>query len=385
MTTNTPHPIPQNFIRKAVIVIGLIMAATFLFLFVWQILDIFMLLFASILLTVFLTSISDIIRTYTPLSHRWALGLTTVVLMGIMGIFSVWAAPSVIEQGTQLGSNLQNAIGNLQDNLAQQAWAQPIIDRLPDSQELGATFEDLFNHASTIFSHTFGIVMNVVIILFVGFYLAFEPDTYVNGAIKLVPIAYRHRAREVLAHTAYTLRWWLAGRLATMVIVGVMATVGLYLLDIPLALFLGFLAGFLAFIPVVGPLLALIPPLLIAFSISPTRALYVFLVYMALEILESYLITPVIQRKAVALPPVLLIFLQLILGYNFNLIGLIIAAPAAAVLIVSFKMLYVGDVLGDYNTETLKEESDSPASSNLADEDQDLRSFQTEEFDRVQH
>ncbi|MFO7537766.1 MAG: AI-2E family transporter [Chloroflexota bacterium] len=363
MTINTQQPIPPTFIRKAVIVIGLLVAATFLFLFVWQILDIFMLLFASILLTVFLTSISDIIRAYTPLSHRWALALTTIVLMVIMGIFSVWAAPSVIEQGSQLGTNLQSAIDNLQDNLSQQTWAQPIIDRLPDSQELGATFENLLTHASTIFSRTFGAVMNVVIILFIGFYLAYEPDTYVDGAIKLIPIAYRQRAREVLAHTAYTLRWWLAGRLVTMVIVGVMATVSLYLLDIPLALFLGFLAGFLAFIPVVGPLLALIPPLLIAFTISPTRALYVFLVYMALEILESYLITPVIQRKAVALPPVLLIFLQLILGYHFNLIGLIIAAPAAAVLVVLIKMLYVGDVLGDYNTETLKEGSDSSRST----------------------
>jgi predicted PurR-regulated permease PerM len=366
---NTQQTIPKTFIRKAIIVIGLIMAATFLFLFVWQIADILILLFASILLSLFLTSISGLIRAYTPLSHRWAVALTVILLIVIMGAVSVWAAPSVIEQGTQLGGNLENAIDNLQDNLSQQTWTQPIIDMLPGSQELGATFDRALTHASTIFSRTFDTLMNVVIILFVGFYLAFEPDTYVNGFIKLTPPTYRRRAREVLDQITYTLRWWLAGRLATMLIVSVVATVSLFLLDIPLALFLGLLAGFLAFIPVVGPLLSLIPPLLIAFTISPTRALYVFLVYMVLEILESYLITPVIQRKVVALPPVLLIFLQLILGLHFNLLGLLVAAPVAAVLLVLVKMLYVGDTLGDYDTELLKEDSNSSTSSSAAADD----------------
>lgn len=360
MTLPSQQPIPHNFVRKAVTVIGLVTAVAIMVLLIWQILDIFMLVFAGILLCVFLTSISGWIQEYTPLTHRWALAVTTVMLLAIIGLFGVLIAPSLIEQGQQLSQNLQSSVDSLQNTLSEQEWTQPILAWLPSSEQLDSS--ELITRISGFFSRTFGMLTNVVVILFVGFYLAFEPNLYARGLIKLTPPAYRHRAGEVLDEVAYTLRWWLAGRLATMVVIGVVATVGLYLLGIPLALFLGVLAGLLAFIPVVGPVLALIPPLLIAFTISPTRALYVFILYMILEILESYLITPIIQRKTVDLPPVLLIFLQMIFGLFFDVIGLLIAAPAAAVLVVLTKMLYVGDVLGDYDTDLPNDEDESDVS-----------------------
>jgi predicted PurR-regulated permease PerM len=356
VSTQTQPRISDAFVRKVMIVIGLLTAATLLVILIWQTLDIFMLLFAGILLAVFLTGISGWIRERTPLSHLWALALVTLLLLAGLGLFSVLAAPSLIEQGGQLGSSLQIAVDSLQAALFQEDRIEPLGDWLTDSQELGVTFGSLINQVSGFFSRTFGLFVNVIVILFIGFYLAFEPDVYANGFIKLFPTGYRPRVGEVLDEIAYVLRWWLIGRLGTMVIVGAMSMVGLFLLDIPLAFFMGILAGMLAFIPVIGVILAFIPPLLIAFTISPTQAFYVFLLYLAIEVIEGYLVTPIIQRKAVALPPVLLIFLQVIFGLFFNLIGLLIAAPAAAVLMVLTKMLYVGDVLGDYDTELLKGE-----------------------------
>jgi predicted PurR-regulated permease PerM len=354
VTTQTQPDISDTFVRKVMIVIGLLVAVTLVVLLIWQTLDIFMLLFAAILLAVCLTGISGWIRERTPLSHHWALALVTLLLLAGVGLFSILAAPSLIEQGEQLGSSLQTAIDSLQADLFQEERIQPLGDWLLESQELGTTFGSLINQVSGFFSRTFGVFVNVIVILFIGFYLAFEPDVYANGFIKLFPTGYRRRVGEVLDEVAYVLRWWLIGRLGTMVIVGTMSMVGLFLLGIPLAFFMGILTGILAFIPVIGALLAFILPVLIAFTIGPTQAFYVFLLYLAIEIIEGYLITPVIQRKAVALPPVLLIFLQVIFGLFFDLIGLLIAAPAAAVLMVLTKMLYVGDVLGDYDTELLK-------------------------------
>ncbi|MCB8988775.1 MAG: AI-2E family transporter [Ardenticatenaceae bacterium] len=212
------------------------------------------------------------------------------------------------------------------------------------------------SRVSGVFSRTFGLFLNAVVILFIGLYLAFEPDKYVNGFIKLLPQASRRRAGVVLDEVAYTLRWWLVGRFASMTVIGVLSVIGLLLLGIPLAFILGVVAGLLTFIPIIGPALALIPATLVAFTVSPQKALYVFLLYMGIQVLESYFITPIIQRKAVALPPVLLIMSQVVLGLFLGLTGIAVAAPFAALLLVLTKMLYVQDVLGDDSTKLLKED-----------------------------
>lgn len=345
----------DNFVRRTLVVIGLVTAVALLFIFAWQILNVLVLLFAGILLGVFLTGISGWIRQHTPLSHRLALAVTVLLLLGLAVISGSLAAPNLAEQSQQLGANLQQSLKNLESTLANQAWAQPLQNGLPDLQQIGSSAGQLLNQISGIFSRTFSLFINAIVVLFIGFYLAFEPDKYVNGLITLLPKPSRRRAGVVLDEVAYTLRWWLVGRFSSMAVIGVLSALGLLLLGIPLAFILGVLAGLLTFIPIIGPALALIPATLVAFTISSQQALYVFLLYMAIQILESYFITPVIQRKAVALPPVVLILSQVILGLFLGLAGVAVAAPFAAMLLVFIKMLYVHDVLGDDSMVLLKE------------------------------
>jgi predicted PurR-regulated permease PerM len=144
-----------------------------------------------------------------------------------------------------------------------------------------------------------------------------------------------------------------------MVIVGVLSLVGLMVLGIPLAFILSVVTGLVTFIPIIGPILALIPPTLIALTISPQQALYVFLLYMGIQFLETYLITPIIEQKAVDLPPVVLIMSQVILGLFLGFLGVAVAAPLAALLIVLTKMLYLDDLLGDESFQLLKGEPEA--------------------------
>lgn len=347
----------DSFVRRALVVVGLVTAVILAVLFTWQIVDILLLLFMAILVSVFLTAISRWIKDRTPLSHRLALLVTVLVLVTVIGISGWLAAPSLVDQGEQLDTALQTSLQDLQTTFSNQSWAEPILNRLPDPQEIGTNSADtLLGRVFGIFSRTIDIVTNTVVILFVGLYLALEPDLYANGLIRLAPKSYRRRAGEVLDELAYTLRWWLVGRLASMIIVGILSVVGLYFLGIPLAFVLGVLAGILAFIPIIGPLLALIFPVLIAFTISPTQALYVALLFLGIQTIESYFLTPLIESKTVALPPVLLILGQLVFGYFFNFKGLIVAAPMTAMLFMVTKMLYVKDLLGDEEVELLKED-----------------------------
>ena len=355
MRSSWQQTLSDNFLRRSLTVIGLVTAVTLLIIFAWQIVDILVLLFAGILLSVLFTSLSGWVRERTPLTHRQALGVVTLLLLAVLVVGGWLAAPNLVEQSEQLGSNLQESLASVQTTLEGQSWAEPILNRLPDAEQLGNSSGAIFSQISSLFSRTFSMFTNMVVILFVGFYLAFEPDLYANGVLKLIPKGQRRRAGELLDEIAYTLRWWLAGRFASMFLVGVLSVIGLLVLGVPLAFILGVLTGVLAFVPIIGPALALIPPMLVAFTNSPTQALYVFLLYMGIQGVESYLITPLIQRKTVALPPVLLILSQVIFGLFFNFIGIAIAAPVAAMLIVITKMLYINDVLGDHDIELLKE------------------------------
>jgi predicted PurR-regulated permease PerM len=118
-------------------------------------------------------------------------------------------------------------------------------------------------------------------------------------------------------------------------------------LGLPLAPTLGLLAGLLNFVPNFGPLIAAIPAVLIAFLHSPQQALSVALLYVGLQVLDGYVLTPLVDRRSVQLPPVLTISAQLLLGLLFGFVGLLLASPLTATVMLLVKMLYVEDVLGD--------------------------------------
>ena len=153
----------------------------------------------------------------------------------------------------------------------------------------------------------------------------------------------RGSLREVLAAVGSTLRWWLWGKLLGMLVIGVLTTLGLWRLGVPLALTLGLLAALLTFIPNIGPILAVIPAALLD---SPAKALYVLGLYLPIQTVESYLITPLVQRLTISMPSALTITAQLVLGVLLGAMGVVLATPLTAAAVVLMKMLYVEDALG---------------------------------------
>ncbi|MDP2246517.1 MAG: AI-2E family transporter, partial [Nitrosomonadales bacterium] len=134
---------------------------------------------------------------------------------------------------------------------------------------------------------------------------------------------------------------WLVGKAISMIIVGTVTTIGLMALGMPLALMLGIIAGLLDFIPYLGPLIAAVPAIMIALVEDPALALYVALLFTGIQLLQSYLLEPFIVRKSVTLPPALTIFMQVLLGSLFGLIGVALAIPFTVVLKVLIEMLYL--------------------------------------------
>src|SRR5690606_44568 len=119
-------------------------------------------------------------------------------------------------------------------------------------------------------------------------------------------------------------------QLISMTVVGVLTGAGLWLLGLPLAFILGALAALLAFIPNIGPVLAAVPAVLLALADGPTTVLWVIGIYVGVQAVESYLITPVVQQESVSLPPALTISFQLLMGVLYGILGLALATPLAA-------------------------------------------------------
>src|SRR5690606_36802323 len=188
-----------------------------------------------------------------------------------------------------------------------------------------------------------------------GLYAAVDPGLYQRGVRHLVPKHRRQRADEVLCTLGSTLRWWIVGKLASMAIVGTLIGIGLALLGVKMALLLGIIAALLALVPNFGPVIAAIPAILIAWSQSSQLALYVLVLFVAVEFAESYLVLPLIQREAVDLPPALIIVFIVLMGTLAGALGVLVATPLLAALMVLISMLYVEDRLGDTSADVAGE------------------------------
>ncbi len=314
------------------------------------VIDVLLLIFAAILFAIFLRTLSGWISQQFKLSDRFS--VTTVLLILATAIFIklILLAPVIDEQIIQLTKVVPQAWRNFQEymqvNLNWKFVPNAIAQSIPQTQVLTTAFN--------FFSTTFGILGSFGVFLFTGIFLAYNPHPYVKGFLSLIPIAKRPRAKAVLDQLAITLHWWLIGMLCSMSVVGVATFIGLWLLDIPLALTLGLLAGLLTFIPNIGPILSLIPAILIAFGHHPMSALYVAILYLFVQTCESYLITPNIQQRTTSLPPVLIMIAQLLMALLTGVLGLALATPLVAAALVIVRMLYVEDVLKDYSYSSKK-------------------------------
>lgn len=185
-----------------------------------------------------------------------------------------------------------------------------------------------------------------LLVVFVGgIYLASQPGLYRGGLLKLMPRKSRKLSSIALDDSGRALRLWLLGQLVSMALVGTLTGAGLWLLGVPAALALGLFAGLLEFIPLVGPIIAAIPGVLLAFAQGPEVALWVLGLYLIIQQVEGNVIQPLVQQHAVDLPPALLLFSLLATGLLFGATGVILATPLTVVIFVLTKRLYVRETL----------------------------------------
>ncbi len=347
MPVPSPPPVESASVgRRALVSVLVALLVVSLALFAWREAAVLLQGFAGILFALLLVTMSDWVSRHTGLGYRRAVALVIVGALVVI-VATVWLfASRLASQVEALTQQLPEALARIREAVAASPWGHSLVRQAPGATEAWAQLGD-FSHLFGFVSGLAGIVVTGIVVLFVGIFGASEPDLYRAGFLHLVPPSFRPRAEQSIDAVVYNLRWWLFGQVCAMVIMGVTTTIGLWIIGIPLALTLGLIAGILEGIPFVGPWLAAVPAVLVALLVGPWQVLLTIGLYFTLQLLEGNLLQPMIQRRAVLLPPALTLMMQVLFGDLFGFMGLLVAAPLTVVAVVLLKMLYVEDTLGD--------------------------------------
>lgn len=325
-----------------------------------------LMLFAGVLFGVFLTAMADLLRRVFGGNQTLRLVIVCVLFTGLLSGVVVLGGATIAQQATALSSTLRAQLGNARDFLEKQGvdtsflnvnaktastdnGATPIPTssaspsrgpKLPDASTIASGTGAIVSQTIRILVRVFEGVGNFFIVIFLGLLLAAQPKVYRDGILRFVPRQRLPQAARVIDDISETLRRWLLGQMATMASLFLLTWIGLTLIGIPGALVLGFITGLLTFIPNIGAILAGALIVLASLGSGLTAIISAFMLYLAVQFLEGNVLTPLIQRHAIDIPPATLFASQIFLGVLFGLWGIALALPLIAVGKVCLTHLY---------------------------------------------
>jgi predicted PurR-regulated permease PerM len=222
------------------------------------------------------------------------------------------------------------------DTSRAQAAGAPQLNQRIQEKLSGAT-----RYLFPFLTHTVEALGGILIVVFLSIYLATDPQLYRRGVLALIPDRRRSQAALVMDRVGQVLRKWLVTQLIAMLVIGAVSTIVLLILGVKAAFALGVLAGLFEFIPTVGPLLSAIPAVAMGFLDSPEKAAMVAAAYWGIQFLENHILIPLLMKGGMDLPPALTVVTQALLALVFGFLGLMVAVPMLATVMVMVQVLYV--------------------------------------------
>ena len=334
------------FNKKVLSATGIIVATILVLLLIGYAFNVVLLILAGTLVAIFFRGIARWLKQHTPLSHKVSLAVSVISVLSIVIGMGFLMAPSISKQAQELGDSVPKVFESLKEEYGETEWGGELMDNLSNIgnrlfERQGQWAKDIFGALSSVF----GVVADMYVIFFLGIFFLVDPRPYRNAIVSLVPIPRRKKALDVLQTISINLERWLVGKILGMLVIGTLTTIFLWIMGVPLPLVLGIIAGFLNFIPNFGPLIAMAPAILMGFTVSPQMALYVVLLYIGIQALESNFITPFIEKKMVNIPMAGVLIAQLLLGVFSNALGLVLATPVLLLTSILIRELYVEKVI----------------------------------------
>ena len=335
---------------------GVLIAAVFavlLLLFVYGVADILLLLFIAALFALYLGAITDMLedRFRAP---RW-LGLTcALVFTALLATGIGWlVVPPVLNQTQALLSALPTQVTVWIESLRELTVRYPFLASVIAPDEIQRQLSGVVSNAGSyigglfpFFADTLHALINGISVLVMGIYMAVRPEVYREGIIGLAPPVHRELVRDILADLGRSLRAWIGGQILAMFFLGVLTYIGLEILDVPFALAFGVFTGVAVMVPFFGTLVStLLPAFFVLGDGSVVKALLVILLGVVIHLVEANFVHPLIMERRVHIPPVLSILSVLIMGELLGIIGILVAVPILASLMVIVRRIYVHRLL----------------------------------------
>lgn len=315
-----------------------LLALIVLALFAWYARNALLLGFGGLIVATILVTAAQPIKRWTPLGHRgavWLAGLLiALALAGLIGLIM----PTLTQQAAELSDALPAALDRVRGVMGETA--------LQDMMSSSALLQNLAGHLTRWSAAVMGTTTSLFFVLVAGGFFAMSPQLHRDGLVSLVAPSSQERTRAVLDRAGKGLRAWLFGQMIAMVTVGAAVTLGTWLLGLPAPLALGVIAGLLEFVPVLGPVVAALPGVLLAMTISPTMMIWTAGLYILVEQLESNMLLPMVEQSVADVPPAVFLLAIVAIGSIFGIAGVILSAPMTVVAYVLISALYIDPLNG---------------------------------------
>lgn len=340
---------PQKTFTKRVFTAVAIVALFVIFLLLFKTLfSMLLLTLAAILVTIYFYGFAGIFQKYLHLSPRLSIILSVIFNTLLIVGFFWFVGTRLSNQLSELSQTLPSTIQKFKEEIQQTTLGSNALDYLQSTGSSAKT-------ASVIrkfFSSSFGIVSDLYIILLLGLFFTATPSVYKKGIVHLLPPKAKDRGSKLLDELGNVLKKWLVGEIIGFFFIAILTAIGLMIIGIPLVLTLALIAGLLNFIPNFGPIIALIPAGLLGLMQGPTTAIIVVCMYTFIQIMQSAVTQPLIQKRMVNIPPALTILGQVAFGMLAGFWGVLLAVPIVAILMTVINRLYVEKQ--DYHKQEVK-------------------------------
>ena len=365
----------RDILRAVALTTGFLLALWLL----WVARDVFLTAFLGVLFGLAVGAGADRLTRFRVPRPAGA-ALIVFASIGALVLTGVAIAPTLQRQGAELRQRIPEAVDRLEawmnerpglaglflggtavtaqrDTMARAAAraesAAVAIDTLSATrvptlrQRINAQLGGVTKYLFPFLSSTITVVGGLFLIIVLSVYVGADPTLYRVGLMALVPPEARPRAGVVLSRVATVLRRWLVTQMIAMLVIGVVTTIALLVLGVKPAVALGVIAGILEFVPTIGPILSAVPGVAMGFLDSPEKAFSVAMAYLVIQQVEGHLLIPMLMKEGMDLPPALTIVTQAVMALLFGFIGLMVAVPLLAAIIVPIKLLYVETMVSD--------------------------------------
>jgi predicted PurR-regulated permease PerM len=334
---------PETIVRRVVwrtADVARVLSLGALFLFLWRF---FWLVHAALFLALLAVLIAMVIDAPVRVLRRWmpfrlAYALVLAGFLAAIAALLVKIVPQVVEQGSMLARQLPGALSSVADWYKQKTGSPPDPALAASISRQAGEFAGRF---VPLAFNAIGVVLGGAAVLVLAAFLAAQPEVYRALLLRAVPEGARPRWERLYGEAGANVRAWIIGKSLEMLAIGVTTTVALTLFGVPGALALGTFVGLMEFIPNLGPTIGAAPAVLAAFTLSPGRALGVMVYFLVQQQLAAALFMPLVERRAVNIPPAVLLVWQLMLAVGFGVLALFVATPLLAVIAVAVRVLYL--------------------------------------------